>query len=56
MKKSILLLTLLTLVSSAFAAETKTDFNSAKKTEIKETKETSKDERLEDMMKRYQGE
>lgn len=44
MKKTILVFTFLTLISTAFSAETKTSY------------ETSKEQRLEEMMRRYQGE
>ncbi|ACZ08197.1 Uncharacterised protein [Sebaldella termitidis] len=53
MKKTILFFTLLTLVSSAFAAETMINLKFTGQTQ---SKETTKDERLEEMMRRYQGE
>ena len=49
MKKTILFFTLLTLVSSAFAAETMINLKFTGQTQ---SKETTKDERLEEMMKR----
>ena len=53
MKKTIILFTLLTAAFSTSLANTKTNCNP---TEIKGNNEISKYERLEDMMRRYQGE